>query len=1216
MSGGNRRIVVLLGMHRSGTSAITRGLTVLGVRLGNRLIEGIAGENDRGFWEDADINAFNEALLARIGSGWHGLAVVSDSVLTGDALETQREQARNLLAEKLDETAVFGFKDPRTAVLLPFWQAVFASLGLKDCYVIALRHPCNVSASLSARNGFPHEKSMLLWIKHMIGALQHTRGRRRVVVSYDALLEAPHKELDRISTALSLPRPDESGSELDAYVSGFLARDLRHNQYTVESETEDFGMPPFISTAYDWLGRLARDEVAFGNPAFNRAWKQVIGAYDEFVSFYPYMDRLETERAAADQTIDRMKMAESRLRADLSGAVEGRDNARASVERVSSELAAAKAQLESALGECRSAVEQRDRAVARTKDLEQERNDALLQRDLYSRERDQMLRQRDQVLAEKASVERELEALATDLQTSQESAQNARDLADCLASERAAAINRSEVALEELRVNRGRLNEASAELAAARFELDWIKASKSWRWTLPLRVSRRAALTRPYWLLREKSSNLVRSAWTTLPVSMQFKIDVKERLFRTLPGLFKGTAAYRDWKDFTKQTPAYAVPERFPAATREQMSPESVSREEEQIQPVPLLHRRPLNQVPVRLIAFYLPQFHPIPENDAWWGKGFTEWTNVKSGKPQFLGHYQPHVPGELGYYDLRDVQIQRRQVSLAKTYGIGGFCFYFYWFGGKRLLEAPVLQYRDHPDLELPYCLCWANENWSRRWDGLENDILIGQHHSPADDLAFIAYVSKYFKDERYIRVGGKPLLIVYRPSLLPSPKETVRRWRKWCRESGIGEIYLAYTQSFEAVNPSLYGFDAAIEFPPNNSSPPNVTDQVDTLGSGFSGMVFDWSALVERSRSYRKTAGYPVFRGVCPSWDNTARRKGGGNVFLNSTPLGYLEWLMNGIRETLAARDEPEERLMFVNAWNEWAEGAHLEPDARYGYAYLEATRMAFLRTGAQATVPAAHDGGAMDSSDRLAIVIHAYYVDVFADLLRAIGDIGVDHKLFVTTPPENEAAVADLLAESGCAHHLAVLANHGRDVLPFLRVMEQVTDEGFTVFLKLHTKRSRHRQDGEAWRRDIYVKLLSAESAAEIISGFNSRSELGMVGPQGHIVPMSTYWGANREKVLWLSARMGVTEEQVIEQPFVAGTMFYARTDAVMPLLNVALSQQDFEPEEGQIDGTMAHAVERALSVSVLAAGMSLVCTDSISKRTSTEVGVEDNYRYAHK
>lgn len=355
---------------------------------------------------------------------------------------------------------------------------------------------------------------------------------------------------------------------------------------------------------------------------------------------------------------------------------------------------------------------------------------------------------------------------------------------------------------------------------------------------------------------------------------------------------------------------------------------------------VPLLQAAPMTRVPAKLICFYLPQFHAIPENDAWWGRGFTEWVNVKASVAQFPGHHQPEVPGELGYYDLRDTAVQRRQIELAKLYGIGGFCFFFYWFAGKRLLDTPVRNYLDDPSLDLPFCLCWANENWTRRWDGLENDILIAQEYSNDDDLAFISHIAQYMRDARYIRVDGKPLLTVYRPSLLPDAAATARRWRDWCRANGIGEIFLACTQSFETVDPGIYGFDAAIEFPPNNSAPPNITDRMVPAGSAFSGHVFDWSIFEERSRNLA-TPGYAVYRSVCPSWDNTPRRKANSIVFANSSPAGFRSCLENVIRDTRRRISRADERLIFVNAWNEWGEGAHLEPDARRGYAWLQAVR-----------------------------------------------------------------------------------------------------------------------------------------------------------------------------------------------------------------------------------------------------------------------------------
>lgn len=345
----------------------------------------------------------------------------------------------------------------------------------------------------------------------------------------------------------------------------------------------------------------------------------------------------------------------------------------------------------------------------------------------------------------------------------------------------------------------------------------------------------------------------------------------------------------------------------------------------------------------VRVIAFYLPQFHSIPENDAWWGKGFTEWTNVRPAKPQFKGHYQPHEPDDfLGYYDLSDTSTMRKQIELAQQYGIEGFCFYVYWFSGKRLLEAPVDNYLADASLVQPFCICWANENWSRRWDGLDNDLLMVQNYSDDDDIAFISHMSKYLRDPRYIRVEGKPLLVVYRPNLFPSMKETALRWRGWCRSNGYGEIYIAYVQSFEAISPADYGLDAAIEFPPNNSAPPDITNKISKKSPGFAGKVYDWRIFVPRSENYQAPT-YTLFRSACPSWDNTARKKERGGIFANSGPKLFERWLINAFQDTIERFEDHDKRLVFINAWNEWAEGAHLEPDRRYGYAWLQAIRQA---------------------------------------------------------------------------------------------------------------------------------------------------------------------------------------------------------------------------------------------------------------------------------
>jgi glycosyltransferase involved in cell wall biosynthesis len=341
----------------------------------------------------------------------------------------------------------------------------------------------------------------------------------------------------------------------------------------------------------------------------------------------------------------------------------------------------------------------------------------------------------------------------------------------------------------------------------------------------------------------------------------------------------------------------------------------------------------------IKCIAFYLPQFHPIPENDQWWGKGFTEWTNVTKALPQFLDHYQPHLPDELGFYDLRLPEIQKRQIELARQYGIYGFCFHYYWFDGKRLLHKPLDQFLENKEFDFPFCICWANENWTRRWDGMENEILISQTHSPENDIRFIRDIEHILADPRYIRVNGKPLILVYRATLLPEAKETTQRWREYCKAAGIGDLYLVAALVFGCENPEEHGFDAAVEFPPHTMSKCNIiTEEMKILNPHFSGQVYDYEDFVI-TKKYCKEVPYRRFRTVSPGWDNTARRPNDASIFYGANPALYKEWLFDVAKLTKETHP-PEEQIVFINAWNEWAEGTHLEPDRKFGYGYLQAT------------------------------------------------------------------------------------------------------------------------------------------------------------------------------------------------------------------------------------------------------------------------------------
>jgi lipopolysaccharide biosynthesis protein len=345
----------------------------------------------------------------------------------------------------------------------------------------------------------------------------------------------------------------------------------------------------------------------------------------------------------------------------------------------------------------------------------------------------------------------------------------------------------------------------------------------------------------------------------------------------------------------------------------------------------------------LRLIAFYLPQFHPIPENDAWWGRGFTEWTNVTRARPLYAAHYQPHLPADLGFYDLRLREVQRAQAAMARTSGIDAFCFHYYWFAGKRLLQRPVDDFLADPAADIGFCLCWANENWTRAWDASEHDVLMAQTYSPEQDIAFIDSLLPFFADARYVRVHGAPVLLVYRPQHMPDPAATALRWRARAREAGIGALHLVACLTHGNESFDQFGYDAGVEFPPHNVHadasgvwPANLCAQFGTVPE-FSGCVWDYADIARNfaCRDYEAR----IYRGVFPSWDNTARQHQRAFVMQGGDPENYECWLAESVARTVVER-APGEQLLFINAWNEWAEGCHLEPDQRYGRGFLEAT------------------------------------------------------------------------------------------------------------------------------------------------------------------------------------------------------------------------------------------------------------------------------------
>jgi lipopolysaccharide biosynthesis protein len=362
----------------------------------------------------------------------------------------------------------------------------------------------------------------------------------------------------------------------------------------------------------------------------------------------------------------------------------------------------------------------------------------------------------------------------------------------------------------------------------------------------------------------------------------------------------------------------------------------------------------------IRTVALYLPQYHPIRENDEWWGTGFTEWRNVAKARPRFRGHYQPHQPGNLGFYDLRNVETMHDQVSLATSHGINAFCFYHYWFNGKLLLEAPVHNYLDDRTLQLPFCLCWANENWTRRWDGMDSEVLIRQNYGDDDDIAHFNYFEPFFHDSRYLRVDGKPVLVVYRRTAIPNVEKMLDNFRRFSQRSGLPDLYIVSVETGPTGIDGggiTTGFDAEIDFQPQWGSLPSLRKLL-ALGNPY---LVARSLLASKLKldtyyCYRSVIDHMLSRDeiklgripcVFPGWDNSPRRSKNATIFLENSTHEYSRWLSSVIRQKMESAVFSND-LVFINAWNEWGEGAHLEPDLQNGTSYLEATKRVLMNQG----------------------------------------------------------------------------------------------------------------------------------------------------------------------------------------------------------------------------------------------------------------------------
>jgi GT2 family glycosyltransferase/SAM-dependent methyltransferase len=408
-----------------------------------------------------------------------------------------------------------------------------------------------------------------------------------------------------------------------------------------------------------------------------------------------------------------------------------------------------------------------------------------------------------------------------------------------------------------------------------------------------------------------------------------------------------------------------------------------------------------------KVLAYYLPQFHQVDVNDAAWGTGFTEWRQLARAIPRFAGHLQPRTPRDLGFYDLVNSDVLRRQIEMARDAGIHGFCFYHYSFDGNRVLEAPVEGFLQDSTLDFPFCLIWANENWTRTWDGSNQDVLLRQTYDDAFDETMVDDFARHMLDSRYIRIGGRPLLILYRPGHIKDIRRKIKRWREMFRLRHGLEPLLFMSQTFFDADPRKFGLDGAMEFPPHklteNILP--INDRLQVHDPDFQSHVFDYDDLVQASLR-EGPQEYPLIKTAIPSWDNEPRRPGRGTVVHGSTPAKFQSWMEALVQH---AQDFPVlgEAFVCVNAWNEWAEGAVLEPDVHHGAAYLNAVSRAIRKEP--------HEKTQVSFRNSAPIVSHLGFANIFQSafgelsfeewvnlLIRSISEPVIDGVEFPSFPP----------------------------------------------------------------------------------------------------------------------------------------------------------------------------------------------------------------------
>lgn len=598
----------------------------------------------------------------------------------------------------------------------------------------------------------------------------------------------------------------------------------------------------------------------------------------------------------------------------------------------------------------------------------------------------------------------------------------------------------------------------------------------------------------------------------------------------------------------------------------------------------------------IRILAHCEPLYFPTPETDLRVEKGFTDWNLVDRAAPEFVGHYQPHMPADLGHYDTRLPKVTTDQKTMAQRYGVDGFVFDYFNFTGEPYRFEPVEQFMAQDRGDFGLALCWRNGDYPAASSASP---LLRQSYDPAAIDQILERVIYVARTPGAIRIDGRPLFVVADPLGLADINAFAETARAKFAESGFPGVYLAGMQPDpgamrEGEDQNLACFDAFIEPAPHRTgvAPMRLINQ---LANRKTGKISDYAEAVASGQTEAPPSSV-VFPSVCPGWDDSPKRDSGQYTLQGALPHLFQAHTDHQI-DRIDSRLTGDERLLFVNGWNRWSSGAHLEPDTAFGHSWLQALDQSTRMRRAPRVKRYMPD---------MALVIHAFYTDILEEILDRLTQSGADYPLFITTVPDLKDEVEDLLSKLNRTAQIRIFENRGRDVLPFYLLAPELQSLGFRYVLKLHTKKSPHRVDGDVWREALYRDLTDRQIIERLAARFSDDPSLGMVGPESQLLPITDHLENNARHLKRLATELSFDFDQALKTlQFVAGTMFFARLSILTPLLKLRFKNTDFEPEDGQTDGTFAHALERGLSIAAATNGRRITSIETLLDGATDQV-----------